>query len=43
MTQFFCIHFYEKVPAVVGREDHSALTATVDDLNGLVEALTEPD
>lgn len=38
-----CIHFRAKVPAVVGRKDHSALTATVDDLNGLVEALAAPD
>jgi len=36
-----CIHFNEKVPAVVGRKDHSALTATVADPDGLVGALGE--
>jgi len=36
-----CVHFAEKVPAVLGRKDHSALTVTVEDLDGLVEALGE--
>ena len=36
-----CVHFVEKVPRVVGRKDHSALTVTVADLEGLVAALGE--
>lgn len=35
-----CVHFKEKVPSVFSRKGHSALTVTVDDLEGLVEALT---
>lgn len=38
-----CIHFVEPVPAVVGRKDHSALTVTVEDLDGLVAALGETE
>ena len=34
-----CIHFDEKISAVLGRKDHSALTVTVDDLDGLIDAL----
>lgn len=34
-----CVHFTERVPKVVGRKDHSALTVTVEDLEGLVDAL----
>ena len=35
-----CMHFHEKVPAVIGRNDHSALTVTVEDLDGLVDHLS---
>ena len=34
-----CIHFKEKVPSLMRRSGHSALTVTVRDLDGLVEAL----
>jgi hypothetical protein len=34
-----CIHFHDRVGPVVGARRHSALTVTVDDLDGLVEAL----
>jgi hypothetical protein len=34
-----CIHFEEKVPSLVRRGGHSALTVTVRDLDGLVQAL----
>lgn len=34
-----CVHFHQSVPAVIGRNAHSALTVTVQDVNGLVEAL----
>jgi hypothetical protein len=34
-----CIHFAEKVPSVLRRSGHSALTVTVADLEGLVAAL----
>ena len=34
-----CIHFKEKVPSAMRRSGHSALTVTVADLDGLVEAL----
>ncbi len=37
-----CIHFREKVPSPLGRKGHSALTVTVQDLEGLTEALTRP-
>jgi hypothetical protein len=35
-----CVHFDERVKRVIGRKDHSAVTVTVDDLAGLVDALT---
>ena len=34
-----CIHFAEKVPSVLRRSGHSALTVTVADLDGLTRAL----
>jgi hypothetical protein len=34
-----CIHFREKVPSVLRRAGHSALTVTVADLDGLANAL----
>jgi hypothetical protein len=34
-----CIHFAEKVPSVLRRSGHSALTVTVADLEGLTQAL----
>ena len=34
-----CIHFADKVPSVLRRSGHSALTVTVADLEGLVSAL----
>jgi hypothetical protein len=34
-----CIHFREKVSSTLRRKGHSALTVTVADLDGLVEAL----
>jgi hypothetical protein len=35
-----CIHFREKVPSPLSRSGHSALTVTVEDVDGLTEALT---
>jgi hypothetical protein len=35
-----CIHFREKVPSVLRRSGHSALTVTVQDVQGLVLALS---
>ncbi len=35
-----CIHFAEKVPSRLSKSGHSALTVTVDDLEGLEAALT---
>jgi hypothetical protein len=35
-----CIHFREKVPSPLRRSGHSALTVTVEDLEGLTAALT---
>jgi hypothetical protein len=35
-----CIHFRDKVPSPLRRKGHSALTVTVEDLDGLTEALT---
>ena len=35
-----CIHFREKVSSALSRKGHSALTVTVEDLDGLVQALT---
>ena len=37
-----CIHFRERVPSPYSRKGHSALTVTVEDLDGLTEALTRP-
>jgi hypothetical protein len=34
-----CIHFRDKVPSALRRQGHSALTVTVEDLDGLVAAL----
>lgn len=34
-----CIHFRDKVPSLMRRTGHSALTVTVADLDGLVNAL----
>jgi len=34
-----CIHFRDRVPSVLRRQGHSALTVTVEDLDGLVDAL----
>jgi hypothetical protein len=34
-----CVHFGEKVPSVLRRSGHSALTVTVADLEGLTTAL----
>lgn len=36
-----CVHFVERVHRVIGVRDHSALTVTVDDLDGLVAAITD--
>lgn len=36
-----CVHFDERVHRVIGFKDHSALTVTVDDLAGLVEAIED--
>jgi hypothetical protein len=33
------MHFREKVPSIMRKQGHSALTVTVRDLEGLVEAL----
>jgi hypothetical protein len=35
-----CIHFTDKVPSRLRKSGHSALTVTVEDLDGLTEALT---
>ena len=37
-----CIRFRERVPSPFSRKGHSALTVTVEDLEGLTEALTRP-
>jgi hypothetical protein len=34
-----CVHFAEKVPSPLRRSGHSALTVTVEDLEGLTDAL----
>lgn len=34
-----CVHFEQRVHRVIGPKNHSALTVTVDDLDGLVDAL----
>ena len=36
-----CVHFRDKVPSLLRRRGHSALTVTVVDLDGLVRALTD--
>jgi hypothetical protein len=36
-----CVHFRERVPRVLGFKPHSALTVTVADCVGLVEAIGE--
>jgi len=36
-----CIHFREKVPSLLRRKGHSALTVTVEDLDGLTSALID--
>lgn len=41
-----CVHFAERVPRVIGFSPHSAITVTVQDLEGLVRALgydVDPD
>jgi len=39
-----CIHFAEKVPSRMSKRGHSALTVTVEDLEGLTRALGgDPD
>jgi hypothetical protein len=38
-----CIHFAEKVPSPLRRKGHSALTVTVEDLEGLTRALGGTD
>lgn len=37
-----CIHFRDKVPSPLRRQGHSALTVTVEDLDGLTAALGRP-
>lgn len=37
-----CIHFRQKVSSPLRRKGHSALTVTVEDLEGLTEALSRP-
>jgi len=36
-----CIHFREKVSSPLRRKGHSALTVTVEDVDGLTDALTD--
>lgn len=36
-----CVHFDSRVRRVIGMRDHSALTVTVDDLDGLVAAIED--
>ena len=38
-----CVHFREKVPSSLRKSGHSALTVTVTDLQGLVDALGGAD
>jgi|SRR5580704_13794970 hypothetical protein len=35
-----CVHFKEKVPSLFSRKGHSALTVTVQDVEGLAERLS---
>lgn len=37
-----CIHFVPSLPRVIGFKDHSALTVTVADPEGLLDALNNP-
>jgi hypothetical protein len=37
-----CVHFAPRIPRVIGFRDHSALTVTVEDLEGLVAELDLP-
>jgi len=37
-----CIHFHETVLSPLRRKGHSALTVTVEDVEGLTEVLTSP-
>lgn len=34
-----CVHFHDKVPSPMKRRGHSALTVTVEDVDGLTSAL----
>ncbi len=34
-----CVHFREPVRRVIGRKDHSALTVTIEDCDGLLDAI----
>lgn len=36
-----CVHFIEKVPSILRRQGHSALTVTVDDCEGLATSINE--
>ena len=36
-----CVHFDKKIPRVAGFKNHSALTVTVEDLDGLVQAIND--
>lgn len=36
-----CVHFHEPVRRVIGPRNHSALTVTVEDCDGLLEAIGE--
>jgi hypothetical protein len=36
-----CVHFRDRIPRVVGLRDHSALTVTVRDADGLIDALRQ--
>ncbi|MEO6468038.1 MAG: hypothetical protein ABIP21_02975 [Acidimicrobiia bacterium] len=38
-----CIHFHAKVPTIMRRSGHSALTVTVTDVDGLVRRLSSSD
>ena len=38
-----CVHFRRRIPHVLGFRDHSALTVTVDDLEGLEAVLGSAD
>jgi len=38
-----CVHFREPVPSPLRRKGHSALTVTVDDVDGLANRLEAAD